>query len=154
MRAVIQTTVSSAVAVLDAQQHAQPIATIERGLTILLGVEDGDSDSDARYLADKIAGLRIFADEAGKLNLSVGDIEGEVLLISQFTLLGDARNGRRPSYSRAAPPETARALYEKTAQYLRGHGLTVKTGQFQAHMQVSLCNDGPVTILLDSRKTF
>ncbi|MDO5686191.1 MAG: D-aminoacyl-tRNA deacylase [Neisseria sp.] len=153
MRAVIQRTVSSAVTVIG-PSHNETVAAIGHGLTVLLGVEEGDTAADARYIADKIAGLRIFDDENGKLNRSLQDIKGEILLISQFTLLGDARNGRRPSYSRAARAETANALYEQTALYLRERGLNVATGQFQTHMHISLCNDGPVTILLDSRKIF
>ncbi len=127
---------------------------IGHGLVVLLGVGRGDTEADARYIADKTANLRIFEDGAGKLNLSLQDTGGAVLLVSQFTLYADARNGRRPSFSEAAPPEEANALYEQVAAMLRGHGITVETGRFQTHMQVDLCNDGPVTLLLDSRKQF
>ena len=121
---------------------------------VLLGVAHGDTDSDARYIADKIAHLRVFTDAEDKMNLSVLEVGGSVLLVSQFTLYGDARNGRRPSYIEAARPEKAAHVYELVAKLLRGHGLTVATGEFQTHMQVSLCNDGPVTLLLDSDKLF
>jgi D-aminoacyl-tRNA deacylase len=127
---------------------------IDAGLLILLGVEQGDGRSDVQYIASKIRDLRIFSDEAGKMNLSVLDRKGSVLVVSQFTLSGDARNGRRPSFASAAPPPIARALYEDVVRELKTSGLRVATGEFQAMMQVALVNDGPVTILLDSRKTF
>lgn len=130
------------------------IGAIDAGLLVLLGVEQGDAPADVHYIASKIRDLRIFADEAGKMNLSVLDRKGAVLVVSQFTLSGDARNGRRPSFASAAPPQIARALYEDVVQELRTSGLRVETGEFQAMMQVALTNDGPVTILLDSRKTF
>jgi len=121
---------------------------------VLLGVGTEDTEADARYIADKIAALRIFEDDDGKLNRSLQDTGGAVLLVSQFTLYADARNGRRPSFSAAARPEQAERLYQAVADLLRGHGLTVETGRFQTHMQITLCNDGPVTLLLDSNKLF
>jgi D-tyrosyl-tRNA(Tyr) deacylase len=130
------------------------VGTIGQGLLILLGVEQGDNETDARYLAEKCAQLRIFEDQAGKMNLSVEDIDGELLVVSQFTLLADCRKGRRPGFSRAALPESADTLYRQFIELLRGRGLTVATGVFQAEMQVHLINDGPVTMLLDSRKGF
>jgi len=127
---------------------------IGAGLLVLLGVEQGDGPADSQYITAKIRDLRIFADEAGKMNLSVLDKQGGVLVVSQFTLSGDARNGRRPSFASAAPPHIARALYEEVVRELTASGLRVETGEFQAMMQVALVNDGPVTILLDSRKIF
>jgi D-tyrosyl-tRNA(Tyr) deacylase len=127
---------------------------IGAGLLVLLGVEQGDALSDLQYITAKIRDLRIFPDAAGKMNLSVLDTRGAVLVVSQFTLSGDARNGRRPSFATAAPPHIARALYEDVVRELKAGGLRVETGEFQAMMQVALVNDGPVTILLDSRKTF
>lgn len=127
---------------------------IGAGLLVLLGVEQGDGPSDLHYITAKIRDLRIFADEAGKMNRSVLDAKGAVLVVSQFTLSGDARNGRRPSFASAAPPQIARTLYEEVVRELKASGLRVETGEFQAMMQVALVNDGPVTILLDSRKTF
>lgn len=127
---------------------------IDHGLLVLVGIEQGDGPADVQYVASKIRDLRIFADEAGKMNLSVLDRQGGVLVVSQFTLSGDARNGRRPSFASAAPPPIARALYEDVVRELKGSGLRVETGEFQAMMQVALVNDGPVTILLDSRRTF
>jgi D-tyrosyl-tRNA(Tyr) deacylase len=124
------------------------------GLLVLLGVEQGDGPADLHYVASKVRDLRIFSDDAGKMNKSVLDIQGGVLVVSQFTLSGDARNGRRPSFASAAPPQIARALYEDVVRELKTSGLRVETGEFQAMMQVSLINDGPVTILLDSRKSF
>lgn len=127
---------------------------IGAGLLVLLGVEQGDGPADVLYVASKIRDLRIFADQDGKMNRSVLDTGGAVLVVSQFTLAGDARNGRRPSFATAAPPEIANALYQDVVRELQAGGLVVATGEFQAMMQVSLVNDGPVTILLDSRKTF
>ncbi len=121
---------------------------------VLVGVEEGDTQDDMRYCADKVAGLRIFEDADEKMNLSVSDVGGAVLAVSQFTLAGDARHGRRPSFSKAARPETAVPLYEGFCGLLREKGLLVETGVFQAHMEIELTNDGPVTILLDSRKVF
>ncbi|MDX9709598.1 MAG: D-aminoacyl-tRNA deacylase [Trichloromonas sp.] len=149
MRAVIQRVASARVEV-----DGQSVGEIGRGLLILLGVEQGDGAEDARYLAEKSAQLRIFEDAAGKMNLSLEDVGGQALAVSQFTLLADCRKGRRPGFSRAAPPETADALYQQFVALLRERGLTVATGIFQAEMQVHLVNDGPVTLLLDSRKEF
>jgi len=127
---------------------------IERGLLVLVGVGSHDEAADVEYLAGRIRDLRIFPDEAGKMNRDVGQAGGAVLLVSQFTLFGDVRNGRRPSFIESAPPELARGLYEGLAEALRARGLRVETGEFRAHMDVSLVNDGPVTILIDSRKVF
>jgi D-tyrosyl-tRNA(Tyr) deacylase len=127
---------------------------VGRGLLVLLGVADGDGEEQARFLADKVAALRIFEDAAGKMNLAVQDVGGGVLVVSQFTLLGDARKGNRPSFTAAARPETANALYERFCALLREKGLTVATGVFRAHMDVELVNDGPVTLLLDSSRLF
>jgi D-tyrosyl-tRNA(Tyr) deacylase len=146
---VIQRVTSARVTVGD-----RTTGEIGAGLLVLLGVEHGDGPSDLQYIASKIRDLRIFPDSDGKMNLSVLDTRGVVLVVSQFTLSGDARNGRRPSFASAAPPDIARALYEGVVRELQGSGLTVATGEFQAMMQVALVNDGPVTILLDSRKTF
>ena len=153
MRAVIQKVTRAQVDVLDGESR-ETCGQIGAGLMVLLGVGHDDGAQDARYIADKIAYLRIFEDENGRLNRSVQDIGGSVLLVSQFTLYADARNGRRPSFSAAAAPEAANAWYEEVAALLRGLGLTVETGRFQSHMQVDLCNDGPVTLLLDSQKQF
>ena len=149
MRAVIQRVASARVEV-----DGKSVGEIGRGLLILLGVEQGDSADDARYLAEKSAQLRIFEDAAGKMNLSLEDVGGQILAVSQFTLLADCRKGRRPGFSRAALPEPADALYQQFVALLRERGLTVATGIFQAEMQVHLINDGPVTLLLDSRKEF
>lgn len=149
MRAVIQRVTSARVTVDE-----RTIGEIAYGLLVLLGVETGDGPADVHYIAAKIRDLRIFPDEAGKMNLSVMDRQGSVLVVSQFTLSGDARNGRRPSFASAAPPQIARALYEDVVREVKASGLGVETGEFQAMMQVALVNDGPVTILLDSRKTF
>lgn len=148
MRAVVQRVSSASVSV-----EQQIVGSIDRGLLVLLGVEQLDQANDAEYIADKLVGLRIFDDEDGKMNLSVTEIFGSILLISQFTLLGDTRKGRRPSFIHAAEPQLAEALYKQVALGLLGR-VPVTTGRFQAHMQVSLVNDGPVTILLDSHKLF
>lgn len=145
MRAVLQRVSEARVEVNGAVTGA-----IGRGLLVLLGVAREDTLRDADYLAEKIAGLRIFPDEQGKMNRSVQEVGGAVLVVSQFTLYGDTRKGRRPSFDRAAPPEQARALYEYFVQALRARGLTVETGVFQAMMQVHLVNDGPVTIICES----
>lgn len=149
MRAVIQRVASARVEV-----DGKSVGGIGRGLLILLGVEQGDGADDARYLAEKSAQLRIFEDAAGKMNLSLADVGGQALVVSQFTLLADCRKGRRPGFSRAALPEPADILYQQFVALLRERGLTVATGIFQAEMQVHLVNDGPVTLLLDSRKEF
>jgi len=149
VRAVVQRVTSARVTVGD-----RITGEIEAGLLVLLGVEQGDGPADRQYITAKVRDLRIFSDEAGKMNLSVLDRQGAVLVVSQFTLSGDARNGRRPSFASAAPPQIARALYEDVVRELKASGLRVETGEFQAMMQVALVNDGPVTILLDSRKTF
>lgn len=149
MRAVVQRVTSAKVTVGD-----RTTGEIGPGLLVLLGVEQNDGLADVQYIAAKIRDLRIFADDAGKMNRSVLDQQGGVLVVSQFTLSGDARNGRRPSFVTAAPPQIARALYEDVVRELSASGLRVATGEFQATMQVALVNDGPVTILLDSRKTF
>ena len=149
MRAVLQRVASARVEV-----DGKSVGEIGRGLLILLGVEQGDNADDARYLAEKSAQLRIFEDAAGKMNLSLEDVGGQILAVSQFTLLADCRKGRRPGFSRAALPEPADARYQQFVALLRERGLTVATGIFQAEMQVHLINDGPVTLLLDSRKEF
>ncbi|RQK18331.1 D-aminoacyl-tRNA deacylase [Neisseria meningitidis] len=152
MRAVIQKTVGAKVDVVS-EAGTETCGKIDGGFVVLLGVTHSDTEKDARYIADKIAHLRVFEDEAGKLNLSLKDVGGAVLLVSQFTLYADAASGRRPSFSQAAPAEQAQQLYLRTAELLRGHGIHVETGRFRTPMQVSLCNDGPVTILLDSFMT-
>jgi len=149
VRAVVQRVTSAKVTVAE-----RVTGEVGPGLLVLLGVEQGDGPTDRQYIAAKIRDLRIFSDADGKMNRSVLDIKGGVLVVSQFTLSGDARNGRRPSFASAAAPPIARALYEDVVRELKTSGLRVETGEFQAMMQVSLVNDGPVTILLDSRKTF
>jgi len=149
MRAVVQRVSQSKVMV-----KGWAAGEIGLGLLVLLGVGQGDTDADAAYLADKIAGLRIFEDEDGKMNRSVLDVGGSVLAVSQFTLYGDVRRGKRPSFDAAAAPEPARRLYEFFVERLRAAGLRCETGRFQEMMQVELVNEGPVTILLDSKKTF
>ena len=149
MRAVVQRVSSARVTVAD-----ETVGEIGRGLLVLLGVEQGDGDTDARYLAEKIAGLRVFEDEGGKMNLSVAAVGGAVLVVSQFTLLGDCRKGRRPGFSRAALPQEAETLYRRTAELIAAQGLAVATGRFRAEMAVALVNEGPVTLLLDSRREF
>ena len=149
MRAVIQRVSEASVRVEDRVTGA-----IGQGLLAFIGVGQEDTPQDAAYIAGKIAGLRIFNDEDGKFNLSVEDMGGAVLVVSQFTLHGDCRKGRRPSFVQAARPERAIPLYESVAEHLRARGLEVATGEFGAHMDVRLLNDGPVTLLLDSRKTF
>jgi len=149
MRAVVQRTGWSEVSVAG-----ELIGRVGLGLTVLLGVSRDDTDADAVYMADKIANLRIFEDEAAKMNRSVLDVAGQILAISQFTLLGDCRKGRRPGFDLAAPAETAKLLYEKFVQELRSRGIEVACGRFQAEMKVTLENQGPVTILIDSKKNF
>ncbi len=149
MRAVVQR-VSRAGVTVDGER----IADIGQGLLVLLGVADGDGRPAADYLADKIAGLRIFEDDQGKMNLSVADCHGAVLVVSQFTLLADCRKGRRPGFSAAAPPEIAEPLCRYFSDQLARKGLAVQTGRFRADMAVDLVNDGPVTIMLDSDRQF
>lgn len=147
MIAVIQRVIESSVTV-----NNQIVGTINKGLTVLLGVETGDQSSDAFYLADKIISLRIFGDSAGKMNLSVSDIHGEMLVISQFTLTGNCSKGRRPSFDKSAGPEIAKELYEAFIVRLKSFGIKVETGIFAADMLVDIKNDGPVTFILNSKK--
>ena len=149
MRAVVQRVSRASVAVEE-----RVVGEIGKGLLVLLGVSASDAEADADYLAEKIAGLRIFDDGKGKMNLSVADFGGAVLTISQFTLYGDVRRGKRPSFDDAARPERARELYEYFVAQIRQRGLRCETGQFQAMMSVLLVNQGPVTVLLDSSKLF
>jgi len=149
MRAVVQRVSRGEVRVDGAS-----VGAVGRGLVVLLGVARGDEEADARALADKVAGLRVFEDAAGKMNLALAEVGGGVLVVSQFTLLGDARKGNRPSFIDAAAPELGSALYERFCALLREQGLPVATGTFRATMAVELVNDGPVTILLDSRRAF
>ena len=130
------------------------VGRIGRGLVVLVGIASGDTEKDAHYLAQKTASLRIFADDEGKFNLSALDIEGQLLVVSQFTLLADTRKGRRPSFIEAAPPALAQELFSRFVTALRTTGLKVETGRFQQYMQVEIHNDGPVTIMLDSRDKF
>ena len=149
MRAIVQRVSRARVTV-----EGEATGEIHLGLLVLLGVAQGDTEADAEYLAEKISGLRVFEDEAGKMNRSVQDVGGSVLAVSQFTLYGDVRRGKRPSFDAAAPPERARQLYEFFVERIRAAGLPCETGQFQATMSVELVNEGPVTILLDSLKAF
>jgi D-tyrosyl-tRNA(Tyr) deacylase len=134
--------------------HEEMIGSIRLGLVVLLGIHTDDGEREARWMADKIVNLRIFEDEQGLMNRSLLDVGGEMLIVSQFTLYGDCRKGRRPGYSAAARPEIAEPLYERFIQMVRQMGITTATGKFQAMMQVELVNDGPVTLLLDSSGTF
>jgi len=149
MRAVVQRVSRAKVTVKEWTS-----GEIGLGLLVLMGVGHGDTEADATYLSDKIAGLRVFEDEDGKMNLSVVDVGGSLLAFSQFTLYGDARRGKRPSFGGAAPPEQARRLYEFFVKRVRALGLRCETGRFQEMMQVELVNEGPVTILVDSAKSF
>jgi D-aminoacyl-tRNA deacylase len=149
MRAVVQRVSHAQVAV-----NGEIVGKICVGLLVLLGVGREDTEADATYLAEKIAGLRVFEDAGGKMNRSVQDVGGSVLAVSQFTLYGNVRRGKRPSFDDAAPPEKARQLYEFFVEQIRSVGLRCETGRFQEMMKVELANEGPVTILLDSRKTF
>ena len=153
MRAVVQR-VSRAKVTVEARESEWTSGEIGVGLRVLLGVARDDTDSDAIYLAEKVAGLRIFEDEDGKMNRSVLDVGGSVLAVSQFTLYGDVRRGKRPSFDDAAPPEPAKQLCELFVQKIQAAGLRCETGRFQEMMQVELVNEGPVTILLDSKKSF
>ena len=149
MKALLQRVSGASVSIAN-----EEVGRIGRGLVVLLGVANGDTEKDAQYLAQKIVNLRIFSDEEGRFNLSALDIEGELLLVSQFTLLADTRKGRRPSFIEAASPAQAEQLFERFLEQARSTGLKVATGRFQQHMQVEIHNDGPVTILLDSRDKF
>ncbi|MCY4613298.1 MAG: D-aminoacyl-tRNA deacylase [Nitrospira sp.] len=147
MRAVLQRVRSASVTV-----DGDTIASIAQGLVVLLGVAKGDAGADVSYMAGKIPQLRIFPDEAGKMNRSVAEVQGAVLIVSQFTLLGDTHRGRRPGFDAAAPPDTAQRFYESVANAIREHGVHVQTGKFGANMVVTLENDGPVTFVLDSHR--
>lgn len=147
MRAVVQR-VSEASVMVDGKS----IGSIGKGFLVLLGVGDGDTDEDMKYIADKIIKLRIFGDENDKMNLSLDDVDGEMLVISQFTLYGDCSHGRRPYFGDAMESVGANAMYERFVEYVRGNGIHTETGEFGADMKVSLVNDGPVTIMLESRK--
>jgi D-tyrosyl-tRNA(Tyr) deacylase len=149
VRACIQRVSESSVAV-----DGQIVGRIERGLLVLLGITQDDASRDVQYMAEKTTALRIFEDDAGKMNRSLLEVGGEMLVVSQFTLLGDCRKGRRPSFVNAAPPELAEPLYEQFLAHVQRLGVRTAAGQFRAHMDVSLVNDGPVTVLVDSRKAF
>lgn len=146
MRAVVQRVAKASVEV-----DGRNVGMIGQGLLVLLGVAKGDGASDCRFLVEKLRTLRIFPDESGRMNRSLTDVGGSVLLVSQFTLLGNVNNGRRPSFDGAAPPEEAKRLYEQVVTDLKAQGTAVETGVFAAHMKVQLINDGPVTFILDSR---
>jgi D-tyrosyl-tRNA(Tyr) deacylase len=147
LRAVVQRVTFARVRV-----DGRTVGEIGRGLLVFAGVEKGDGPDDIKYVAGKVSGLRIFEDDAGKMNVSLGEAGGSVLAVSQFTLCGDCRKGRRPSFDDAEAPASARPIYEALVRELRALNLNVETGEFQAHMEVELANDGPVTILLDSRR--
>lgn len=149
MRAVIQRVTEASVRI-----EGEVVGEISHGLMVLIGVEEGDGEADLKYMAEKVPNLRIFEDENGKMNRSLLDIGGQILAVSQFTLLGDARGGRRPSFIAAARPETANPMYEQLVAQWSARGIHVETGRFGADMKVSLINDGPVTILMDSHKLF
>jgi len=149
MRGVVQRVKRAQVSVED-----NIIGKIEHGIMLLLGVEESDDEKDLEYMTDKVVNLRIFEDEEGKMNKSLLDVSGSILVVSQFTLHGDARKGRRPSFITAARPEKAVPLYEKFIQNMKNRGIKTQTGEFGADMEVLICNDGPVTILLDSKKIF
>lgn len=149
MRAVVQRVTKASVSVDN-----EVVGKISNGIVILLGVGKDDTEEDAKYLAEKIVNLRIFDDKDGKMNFSLLDVKGQALIISQFTLYGDCRRGRRPSYSDSAPPDLAKALYEKFIELVKNYDVHVETGIFAAHMLVEIHNDGPVTLLLDSKKVF
>lgn len=149
MRAVVQRVKGANVKIED-----KIIGKIDHGILLLLGVEEADEEKDLEYMCDKVPNLRIFEDENGKMNRSLIDVEGSILVISQFTLLGDARKGRRPSFTAAANPTKAIPMYEKFIEEMKDKNIVTQTGEFGATMQVELINDGPVTILLDSKKVF
>lgn len=147
MKVVLQRVASASVSI-----DTKIVGRIGQGLVVLIGVANGDTEKDAQYIAQKTIGLRIFADDAGKFNLSIQDIKGELLVVSQFTLLADTRKGRRPSFMDAASPAEAEALIERFVAEVRASGLKVETGRFQQYMNVEIHNDGPVTIVMDSRE--
>ena len=149
MRAVVQRVIEA-----DVTVEERITGSIGKGLMVLLGVEDGDDEADAIYMADKITGLRIFEDEQGKMNLSLKDVGGKILAVSQFTLLGDVRKGKRPSFTKAARPDEANKLYRRFISLVNERNIETQEGVFQAEMMVKIYNDGPVTILLDSKKLF
>ncbi len=149
MRAVAQRVKEARVEV-----EGEVVGKIGGGILLLLGVKKDDTEDDVKYLSEKVLGLRIFDDDAGKMNLSILDVQGEVLVISQFTLYGDCRKGRRPSFDEAAPPDVAEGLYRLFVEKIKKSGINVQTGRFRAIMDIHLVNSGPVTILLDSRKLF
>ena len=149
MKALLQRVTGASVSVAG-----EVVGRIGRGLVVFVGVANGDAEKDAQYLVEKTVNLRIFADEEGRFNLSALDIKGELLVVSQFTLLADTRKGRRPSFIEAAPPAQAEQLFDQFVEQARTTGLRVETGRFQQYMQVEISNDGPVTILLDSREKF
>ncbi len=149
MKALLQRVTTASVSVAG-----EEVGRIGRGLVVFLGVATGDTEKDAQYLVQKITNLRIFADDREKFNLSALDIGGELLMVSQFTLLADARKGRRPSFTEAAPPEQAEGLFQYFVEQAKASGLKIATGQFQQYMQVEIHNDGPVTLMLDSREKF
>lgn len=154
MRAVVQRVSRARVTVQDPDGSWRETGAIDGGLCALIGVANGDGEDDARWMADKLATLRIFEDAEGRMNRDVREAGGGILAISQFTLLGDVRKGRRPAFVDAMAPEPAKALYDRTCELLRGAGLTVAEGEFRATMRVEIVNEGPVTILLDSKKLF
>lgn len=149
MRAVVQRVTYSKVTV-----DGKVIGEIQKGLNVLLGIGQEDTDKDIEYLADKIVNLRIFEDSNEKMNLSLLDVKGELIVVSQFTLYGDCRKGKRPSYDKAARPEVAESMYNRFLDYLKKYDIKVQTGKFQAMMMVDIQNDGPVTLLIDSKKEF
>ena len=149
MRAVVQRVTEASVTVDN-----EIIGQINKGFLVLLGIGENDDETDIKYIADKIINLRVFEDENEKMNLSLNDVGGELLVISQFTLFGDCRKGRRPSFDKAGAPDRAKILYEKVCDYFRENKIKTETGRFAADMKVSLVNDGPVTLLLDSKKLF
>jgi len=149
LKALLQRVTGASVSI-----DGEVVGRIGQGLVVFVGVAEGDTEKDVQYLVQKTAGLRIFADDEGRFNLSALDVEGELLLVSQFTLMADTKKGRRPSFTGAAPPEQAEALFERFVGQARSTGLKVETGRFQQYMQVEIHNDGPVTIMLDSREKF
>lgn len=149
MKALLQRVTSASVSV-----GGEEVGRIGPGLVVFVGVSNGDAQQDIQYLVDKTINLRIFEDQAGKLNLSILDVKGELLLVSQFTLMAETRHGRRPSFTEAAPPAEADALFKQFVELIKASGLKTDTGRFQQHMHVEIHNNGPVTILLDSRDKF